>query len=71
MADRMDTEEFAARVAKPLKGDMAAAPSPAILAAVEAAERKRSRIRALVVIGVTIVVLALVVLVALRSLPRT
>lgn len=71
MADRMDTEEFAARVAKPLKGELAASPSPAILAAVEAAERKRSRIKALVVVGVVLVVLALVAFVALRSLSRT
>jgi hypothetical protein len=65
MADRMDTEEFAARVAKPLKGDIAAAPSPAILAAVAAAERKRARIKAFVIVAVVAVVLAVVATIAL------
>lgn len=61
----MVTEEFAARVAKPLKGDIAAAPSPAILAAVEAAERKRSRIKAVVMFVAAAALLAAVATVVL------
>lgn len=65
MADRMDTEEFAARVAKPLKGDIAAAPSPAILAAVEAAERKRARLKAILMVAAVLALLAVVATIAL------
>lgn len=61
----MDTEEFAARVAKPLKTDIAAAPSPAILAAVEAAERKRARLRAVALVAGVVAVLAAVAALAL------